>query len=88
MKEGSIERVAVIGAGIMGLGIGLEFARFGYQVSLYNTKESTSKKAMEQASEALDLMAQTISLLESVNYPKIDQYRNSYDEMLRMVNPD
>ena len=59
MKEESIERVAVIGAGLMGLGIGVEFARFGYSVSLYNTTDATSKKAMEIAGEDLDLMVET-----------------------------
>lgn len=59
MKEENIERVAVIGAGLMGLGIGVEFARFGYSVSLYNTTKATSEKAMERAGEDLDLMAET-----------------------------
>jgi len=59
MKEEGIERVAVIGAGLMGFGVATEFARFGYQVSMYNTKEETSRRAMEQASEALDLMVET-----------------------------
>lgn len=59
MKEASIARVAVIGAGLMGLGIGIEFARFGYPVSLYNTTEASSKKAMERAGEDLDLMVET-----------------------------
>lgn len=43
----------------MGFGIGVEYARFGYEVSLYNTKKQTSQNAMEQAREALDLMAET-----------------------------
>jgi len=59
MKEAGIERVAVIGAGLMGFGVAVEFARFGYQVSVYNTREETSKQAMKQAREALDLMAET-----------------------------
>jgi len=59
MKEESIERIAVIGAGMMGFGVATEFARFGYQVSIYNTKQETSKKAMVQISEALDLMVET-----------------------------
>jgi len=59
MKEAGIERVAVIGAGLMGFGVAVEFARFGYQVSIYNTREETSKRAMEQAREALDLMVET-----------------------------
>ncbi|MFC2041062.1 3-hydroxyacyl-CoA dehydrogenase family protein [Chloroflexota bacterium] len=54
-----IERVAVIGAGLMGLGIAVEFARFGYQVSIYNTNQASSQKAMERAGEDLDLMVET-----------------------------
>jgi 3-hydroxybutyryl-CoA dehydrogenase len=59
MKEAGVERVAVIGAGLMGFGVAVEFARFGYQVNIYNTREETSKQAMQQAREALDLMAET-----------------------------
>jgi len=59
MKVESIERVAVIGAGLMGFGVATEFARFGYPVSIYNTREETSKQAMAQISEALDLMVET-----------------------------
>lgn len=59
MTEKSIEQVAIIGAGLMGLGIGVEFARFGYKVRLYNTREETSRDAMERAREDLDLMAET-----------------------------
>jgi len=59
VKEGHIERVAVIGAGLMGLGIGVEFACFGYPVNIYNTTEATSQQAMERAHEALDLMVET-----------------------------
>jgi len=58
MKKEGIERVAVVGAGLMGFGVAVEFARFGYQVSMYNTREETSKRAMQQAREALDLMAE------------------------------
>ena len=57
--EPGIERVAVIGAGLMGFGVAVEFARFGYEVSLYNTRQETSRAAMQQAKEALDLMAET-----------------------------
>lgn len=59
MKEKGIERVAVVGAGLMGFGVAVEFARFGYQVSMYNTREESSKRAMQQAKEALDLLAET-----------------------------
>ncbi|UCH43173.1 MAG: 3-hydroxyacyl-CoA dehydrogenase family protein, partial [Dehalococcoidales bacterium] len=58
-REEGIEKVAVIGAGLMGLGIGVEFARFGYPVSLYNTREASSRDARERAIEDLDLMVET-----------------------------
>ena len=57
MKEAGVERVAVIGAGLMGFGVAVEFARFGYQVSIYNRSEEKSLQAMEQAREALDLIS-------------------------------
>ncbi|MBW2323593.1 MAG: 3-hydroxyacyl-CoA dehydrogenase family protein [Deltaproteobacteria bacterium] len=59
MEEFNIKKVAIIGAGLMGFGVGVEFARFGYDVSFYNTSEASSKKAMERAKEALGLMAET-----------------------------
>ena len=59
MAEAGIERVAVIGGGMMGFGVAVEFARFGYPVTMYNTREETSRAAMQNAREALDLMAET-----------------------------
>lgn len=59
MDEKNIKRIAVIGAGLMGSGVAVEFARFGYEVSIFNTKEASSKKALENIKEALDLMAET-----------------------------
>ncbi len=59
MKEPEIKKIAIIGAGLMGFGIGLEFARFGYEVTLYNTRKETSLAAMSLAAEALGLMVET-----------------------------
>ena len=58
MKDPGIDRVAIIGAGLMGFGIGVEFARFGYEVALFNRTPETSRNAMVQAREALDLMVE------------------------------
>jgi 3-hydroxybutyryl-CoA dehydrogenase len=57
MKE--IKHVAVIGAGLMGLGIGVEYARFGYDVKLFNTGKSSSLAAQQRAKEILELMVKT-----------------------------
>ena len=43
----------------MGLGIGVEYARFGYNVKLYNTGKASSERAIQKAREILDLMAET-----------------------------
>ena len=59
MKDKDIDQVAVIGAGLMGFGIGVEFARFGYQVALFNRSPETSRQAMRQSRETLDLMVET-----------------------------
>ena len=79
MKEGNIERVAVIGAGLMGFGIGVEFARFGYQVSLYNTTKATSEKAMERAREDLDLMVETELITADEAKATYDRLRPTID---------
>jgi 3-hydroxybutyryl-CoA dehydrogenase len=54
-KVEGINKVAIIGAGLMGFGIGVDFARAGYETWLYNTREESSRSAMENAREALDL---------------------------------
>src|SRR5262245_3810061 len=59
MADTAVHNVAIIGAGLMGFGVGVEFARFGYQVALYNRTAESSQSAMRQAREALDLMAET-----------------------------
>lgn len=64
MTGTGIERVAVVGAGLMGFGVAVEFARFGYPVGMYNTKKETSQNAMVLAREALDLMAETKLITE------------------------
>ncbi len=59
MPKTEIKRVAVIGAGLMGLGIGVEFARFGYQVSLFNTSRASSDNARQRARQDIELMVET-----------------------------
>ncbi len=58
MKEAGINKVAIIGAGLMGFGIGVDFARAGYDVALWNTSQATSQKAMTRARAALDRMVE------------------------------
>lgn len=59
MKNFKVENVAIIGAGLMGRGIGVEYARFGYNVKLFNTGKASSEHAIQKAREILDLIAET-----------------------------
>jgi len=43
----------------MGFGIGVEYARFGYDVKIFNTRDESSRAAMALSREALDLMVET-----------------------------
>jgi 3-hydroxybutyryl-CoA dehydrogenase len=58
MDKSKIKKIAVVGAGLMGTGIALEFARFGYQVTMQARREETLKKGMQTAREDLELMAE------------------------------
>ena len=42
----------------------------------------------EKFHEALNLMEQTISLLERVNYPQLDHYRHAFNHLLRFLQTD
>ena len=59
MSEKIIKRVAIIGSGQMGAGIGMEFARFGYNVCLQDMKTEVFRHAMQAIREDLDLMVET-----------------------------
>lgn len=78
-KEENIRQVAIIGAGLMGFGIGVEFARFGYHVNLYNTTETTSKTAMERARQAFDLMVETDLITSKEAEAAYDRLRPTTD---------
>jgi len=47
--ERRVQNVAIIGAGLMGFGIGVEYARFGYNASFYNTRKASSEFSGEDA---------------------------------------
>jgi 3-hydroxybutyryl-CoA dehydrogenase len=57
-KVTGINKVAVIGAGLMGFGVGVDFARAGYETWLYNTRAETSRESMMRCREAIDLFVE------------------------------
>lgn len=77
--ERKVQNVAIIGAGLMGFGIGVEYARFGYNVSFYNTKKASSEAAMQRAKEALDLMVKTKLITSDVAKATYSRIRPTTD---------
>ena len=54
MVAGSIERVAVVGAGIMGTGIAQVFAQFGFAVAQVDVSEAVLVKSRERMRQSLE----------------------------------
>lgn len=77
--ERKVQKVAIIGAGLMGFGIGVEYARFGYNVSFYNTRKASSETAMQRAKEALDLMVKTKLITRDVAKATYSRIRPTTD---------
>lgn len=67
MSEKEIKRVAIIGSGQMGSGIGIEFARYGFQVTMQDRSDEILKRSLENMQQDLDLMVETelITVLEA-----------------------
>ncbi|HEX2172673.1 MAG TPA: 3-hydroxyacyl-CoA dehydrogenase family protein [Dehalococcoidia bacterium] len=59
MTNAAIHRIGVIGGGMMGQGIALDFALAGRNVTLYNTRPQTSDRALAGIERALDLLIET-----------------------------
>jgi 3-hydroxybutyryl-CoA dehydrogenase len=57
MNDSRIERIAVIGAGLMGHGIAQEFAHAGYQVRLHDKSDKSLRSAMENIRANLLLLS-------------------------------
>lgn len=59
MGSENIKKIAIIGAGVMGADIGMEFARFGYKVSMQSRRQESLNKAMEVVAIDLGQMVET-----------------------------
>ena len=79
MSRKKIERIAIIGAGQMGSGIGAEFARYGYQVALQDKYDEALKRAMESVREDLDLMVETQLISAADSKAALDRVRTTKD---------
>lgn len=59
MKAEEIRSVALLGAGMIGNGLALHFARAGFQVSLYSRSQQTLDKALETIKASLSMLLET-----------------------------
>lgn len=57
MNVDEIQKVVVVGAGLMGSGIAQEFATNGYSTTLYDVSEESLNLALERIRDNLDLLA-------------------------------
>jgi 3-hydroxybutyryl-CoA dehydrogenase len=67
MKAEDIKKVALLGAGMIGNGLALHFAKAGYQVSLYSRTQQTLDKAIESTKANLSLL-----LDKAVGSPEVE----------------
>jgi 3-hydroxybutyryl-CoA dehydrogenase len=58
MKAEDIKNITLLGAGMIGNGLALHFAKAGYQVSLYSRTQQTIDKAIESTRSNLSLLLQ------------------------------
>ena len=64
MKAEEINHVALLGAGMVGHGLALHFAKAGYQVSLYSRTQQTLDKAVENTRANLPALLQCQASVE------------------------
>jgi 3-hydroxyacyl-CoA dehydrogenase/enoyl-CoA hydratase/3-hydroxybutyryl-CoA epimerase len=65
--EGSIHRIGVLGAGLMGTGIGYTAARAGYEVILVDVSDQASERSLEQMKNMARQDAHSGSLKEDTS---------------------
>ena len=79
MNRLRIKKVAVIGAGVMGRCIGLEFARFGYEVLLHDLLEEQLEESLRSVQEGLDLMVEAELIPSDVARAALSRLRTTTD---------
>ena len=67
MKPEDIRNVALLGAGMIGHGLALHFAKAGYQVSLYSRTQQTLDKALDGVKSNLALFLKKPAGSDDIN---------------------
>ncbi len=81
MRLGDISRVAIVGAGTMGGGIGLCFARAGYDVILQDVLDDQLEKALDRIERSQRVFIQELAFSEAS--AKADRERISVTKSLK-----
>ena len=56
MKETPVEKISLVGPGLIGHGIAMEFALAGYSVSIASRSAESAQRGMERIKESLEFM--------------------------------
>ncbi|MFC1927422.1 3-hydroxyacyl-CoA dehydrogenase family protein [Chloroflexota bacterium] len=85
MKAEEISHVGLLGAGMVGHGLALHFARAGYQVSLYSRTQQTLDKAIENIESNLRVLMEGQASVEDETKRIISRIRTTrnMDEAVR-----
>ncbi|MBW1711543.1 MAG: 3-hydroxyacyl-CoA dehydrogenase family protein [Deltaproteobacteria bacterium] len=77
MSQVEKKRIAIVGAGVMGLGIGQRFAQAGHQVVLHDLSKPNLAKALDNIKHNLKEMAELNALKEGPVQSVLDRIRTT-----------
>lgn len=88
MNVDDIKQVAVVGAGLIGHGIALEFAKAGYEVSLNSRSDESLQRAAQMIRESLRMLAKMglVSSDQAEAIPSKIQMNTSLEESVQDVD--
>ena len=88
MNVDNIKQVAVVGAGLIGHGIALEFAKAGYEVSLNSRSDESLQRAAQMIRESLRMLAKMglVSSDQAEAIPSKIQMNTSLEESVQDVD--
>ena len=88
MNVDNIKQVAVVGAGLIGHGITLEFAKAGYEVSLNSRSDESLQRAAQMIRESLRMLAKMglVSSDQAEAIPSKIQMNTSLEESVQDVD--
>lgn len=87
-RPGTLKKIAVVGAGLMGHGIALEFAARGHSVTINDVNEDLLDSALERCQQGLHLLASTGQVSSESVSEAIDRITASADLRTAVADAD